>query len=274
MTRLPYAEVIGDPIGHSRSPAIHGLWLSKLGIEAEYRATHVRREALADYFAARRADPLWRGCNITIPHKQRARALVDIVEDEGIGAINCVVPLEGRLVGRNTDLGGLDAALPASLGDDARIVLVGGGGAAAAALAALKGRRAACDLVVRKPDQGKELFEHVGWDGTVFGFEAAPQAIADSVGLINASPLGMSGFPPMPPQILAALDGMRSGAFVLDMVYVPIRTALLEAAALRRLVAIDGLEMLIGQAGLAFRYFFGAEAPRQDDAELRGLLLS
>ena len=78
--------------------------------------------------------------------------------------------------------------------------------------------------------------------------------------------------PPMPPQILSSLQAMGTGGFVLDMVYVPLRTPLLEQAGKNRLVAIDGLAMLIGQAALAFRYFFAAEPPRDADAELRALL--
>jgi shikimate dehydrogenase len=79
MTRA-YAEVIGDPISHSKSPAIHGFWLKALGVEADYRATRITPEGLAAYFAARRGDPDWRGCNITIPLKQAA---LDLVEDRG-----------------------------------------------------------------------------------------------------------------------------------------------------------------------------------------------
>ena len=112
MTGTPYAEVIGDPIGHSRSPAIHGFWLSRLGLSADYRACRVTPDGLADYFAARRIDPDWRGCNITIPHKQNALPLVDSAEDGGIGAVNTVVRSKQGLVGRNTDMGGLAASLP------------------------------------------------------------------------------------------------------------------------------------------------------------------
>ncbi|NCU12310.1 MAG: shikimate dehydrogenase, partial [Sphingomonadaceae bacterium] len=79
MTR-PYAEVIGDPIVQSKSPAIHGFWLGKLGISADYRAAHVRPEGLAEYIAARRADPLWRGCNVTMPHKQAIMPLLDTID--------------------------------------------------------------------------------------------------------------------------------------------------------------------------------------------------
>ena len=71
----PYAEVIGDPIVQSKSPAIHGHWLEKLGLDADYRAAHVTAEGLEAYFAARRADPEWLGCNVTMPHKDAAFAL-------------------------------------------------------------------------------------------------------------------------------------------------------------------------------------------------------
>src|SRR3569832_2517743 len=100
MTQI-YAEVIGDPIGHSKSPLIHGFWLKALGIDGDYRATQVTSESLGDYFAARRADPAWRGCNLTLPHKAAA---LDHVEDRGgvrgtIGAINlALVAEDGALI--------------------------------------------------------------------------------------------------------------------------------------------------------------------------------
>uniref|UniRef100_UPI003CCFEE4D shikimate dehydrogenase family protein n=2 Tax=Pseudomonadota TaxID=1224 RepID=UPI003CCFEE4D len=86
----------GDPIAQSKSPLIHGFWLAQLGIAAEYRRAHVKPEELAGYFESRRADPDWRGCNITLPHKQAA---LEFVEDRGgirqsIGAINTVVRAE------------------------------------------------------------------------------------------------------------------------------------------------------------------------------------
>ena len=79
----PYAEVIGDPIAHSKSPAIHNFWLESLGIEAAYRATLVTD--LDGYFANRRGDPAWRGCNITAPHK---RAVIPFLDEASlIGAV-------------------------------------------------------------------------------------------------------------------------------------------------------------------------------------------
>ena len=101
----PYAEVIGDPVAHSKSPLIHGFWLDRLGLGGEYRRAHVRSDGLADYFAARRADPAWRGCNVTIPHKQAVLAHVDWIDPTAaaIGAVNTVVPENGVLAGYNTD---------------------------------------------------------------------------------------------------------------------------------------------------------------------------
>jgi shikimate dehydrogenase len=274
MTASRYAEVIGDPIGHSRSPAIHRFWLNSLDLDGDYHATRVMGECLAGYFGDRRREPAWRGCNITIPHKQAALALVDSVEDGGIGAINCVLPVDGRLVGRNTDAGGFDASLPPGLGAGDRVVLVGGGGAAAAALAALKARGVRCDIVVRKRAQGEALLGRFGASGDVVEFDTAAAAIAGSAGLVNASPLGMDGFAPMPREVIEAIGKIGSNGFVLDMVYAPLRTGLLVAAEEAGLTSVDGLAMLIGQAALAFSYFFQAEAPRGEDEKLRGLLLS
>ena len=94
---IPYAEVIGDPIAHSKSPLIHEFWLGKLGLDYDYRARHVSTErACPPISTARRRDPAWRGCNITIPHKQAAIAhLDDLVYPAGaIGAVN-VIAREG-----------------------------------------------------------------------------------------------------------------------------------------------------------------------------------
>jgi shikimate dehydrogenase len=106
--RETYAEVIGDPIAQSKSPAIHGHWLAALGIDADYGRAHVLAADLADYLARRRADPAWRGCNVTMPHKQAIIPLLDALDPlaQSVGAVNTVVPEAGRLVGYNTDAPG------------------------------------------------------------------------------------------------------------------------------------------------------------------------
>jgi len=266
---LPYAEVIGDPIAHSKSPIIHNFWLRALGIEAEYRKTHVRADELAAYFLKRRADPDWLGCNITIPHKVAA---MDYVTDPGevgrvIGAMNTVAcETGGPLIGTNTDAGGFIAPL-AALGWRGRSALViGAGGAARAILYALDqmGIRDV-SVMVRDVAKGRALLDRAGVEGKVIGM-TDPLPPVDL--LVNSSPLGMTGQPPL----RLDLAPLPDHAMVYDIVYVPIDTEILVAARARGLRTIDGLEMLIGQAALAFDIFFDAKAPRERDAELRALL--
>ncbi|MET0241699.1 MAG: shikimate dehydrogenase [Sphingobium sp.] len=268
--KLPYAEVIGDPIAHSKSPIIHNYWLRELGIEAEYRKTHVTREGLAAYFLSRRADQDWLGCNVTIPHKV---AVMDYVEDPSdirgrIGAMNTIAcETGGPLIGTNTDAGGFLQPLDAMGWKGREAVLIGAGGAALAigfAMAA-KGLRD-LTVVARDPAKGKALLDHVGLKGRAIGFGDPLPATRL---LINSSPLGMTGQPPLD----LDLSPLANDATVYDIVYAPLETGLLRAARDRGLATIDGLAMLIGQAALAFEIFFDAIPPRDDgDAELRALL--
>ena len=107
MTR--YAEVIGDPIAQSKSPLIHKHWLQKLGLDADYRASHVTGGELADYCAFRCNDPDWLGCNVTMPHKQTIMRELSGVDQlaASVGAVNTVIPQdEGTVLGTNTDSAG------------------------------------------------------------------------------------------------------------------------------------------------------------------------
>lgn len=265
----PYAEVIGDPIAHSKSPLIHGFWLKALGIDAEYRATHVTPEGLADYFATRRADPAWRGTNITIPHKQ---ASLEHVEDRGdvrgsIGAINTVVRAEdGALVGTNTDAGGFYAPIAGLDLEGRHAVVIGAGGGARAILFALSkvgiGR---VTILNRNVLKAAALLSSFGIKGDAVPL-GSPLPPADL--LVNASALGMVGQPPLD----LDLSPLPEDAVVYDIVYTPLETPLLAQANARELDTVDGLDMLIGQAALAFELFFGAEPPRDRDDELRDLL--
>lgn len=271
MNHRPYAEVIGDPVAHSKSPVIHGFWLEMLGIEADYRKTQVRPDELAAYFLKRRADPDWLGCNITIPHKVAA---LEYVDDPGgvrerIGAINTVAcETGGPLIGTNTDAGGFLGPLLACGWRGDHAILVGAGGAARAiafALGSVGVRR--LTLVARDIAKGQAFLDTLGLSGSVQSFDA-PLPAADL--LVNSSPLGMIGQPAYAPD-LSALPG---SAMVYDIVYAPLETPLLRAARAAGLDTLDGLEMLIGQAALAFDIFFDAEAPRGQDAQLRARLLA
>ena len=268
---LPYAEVIGDPIAHSKSPLIHNFWLNALNIEAEYKKTHVTPEGLAAYFLMRRADPDWLGCNVTIPHKM---AVLDFVDDPGgvrerIGAVNTIASeTGGPLIGTNTDAGGFLQPLLRDKWKGRSAVIVGSGGAARAILFALTSLGVPdITIMARDRARGQALLDYGGTKGRVIGM-GDPLPAADL--LVNSTSLGMVG----QPSLTLDLTPLAAGATVYDIVYAPLETELLKAAKARGLKILDGLEMLIGQAALAFDIFFDAQAPRELDAELRALLIA
>jgi shikimate dehydrogenase len=275
---IPYAEVIGDPVAHSKSPLIHKFWLEKLGLEGDYRAERVQPSQLRAHLARRRADPFWRGSNVTSPLKARAAALVS--DPTGlaarIGAMNAIFrsPL-GRSLGANTDMIGIAAALGDAPGPGHRACVIGAGGAARAALEYLRLRGTSdVRLIVRDLARGRIVHRAFAAGGTVHALDDSAVALAGAQWLINASPLGMAGRMPMPRAILDAVEGMDRQGIVFDMVYSPVETALLRHARALGREGVDGLDMLIGQAAPAFELFFGAPAPRQCDAELRAVLTS
>ena len=280
-----YAEVIGDPIAQSKSPAIHNHWLGKLGIEAEYRAQHVTAGGLADYIARRREDPDWRGCNVTMPHKQALIPHLDRLEigAELVGAVNTVTRRHnGALIGTNTDGAGFLEPLKPELQREhyfrmARIL--GTGGAARAIVAALAEQGFTIVLAGRDPEKARAILDEIDPEGehhaapldhfappTDFAFDDR-EGCCDLV--VNASPLGMRGQPPL------AFDTSHAppGSIFYDIVTDPLDTPFLQAAREAGFRTIDGLSMLIGQAAVAFERFFGQPPPREDgDAELRELL--
>ena len=282
MSRL-YAEVIGDPIAQSKSPAIHGFWLEKLGINADYQACHVTVDGLAGYLAARRADPDWRGCNVTMPHKQAVIGLLDRLDPLAarIGAVNTIVPEAGGLAGYNTDAPGFLEPLRDDLEREqlfrmARVL--GTGGAARAMVAALAGENFTIVLAGRDLGKARALLAELAPDGEHHAVDLAhfadptDFAFDDREGLldlvVNASPLGMAGQPPL----LFDMSHTPPGAVFYDIVTHPVDTPLLQAARAAGHRTIDGLSMLIGQAAVAFEKFFGVAPPRQFDADLRARL--
>lgn len=267
----PYAEVIGDPISHSKSPLIHRFWLEKLGLDADYRAAHVTPDDLPAFIEQRRADPNWRGCNVTIPHKV---AMLDLVADPGgvrdsIGAMNTVVRQEdGSLLGTNTDAAGFYGPIADLDLTGAPVAIVGAGGAARAVLFALARMNVGkVTILNRSPLKGAALLGRFGLKGEALPLTARlPEARL----LVNTSALGMEGQPPLDLDLLP----LPPEALVYDIVYAPLHTPLLDAAEARGLETIDGLEMLVGQAAAAFELFFGQPAPREHDGELRERLLA
>ena len=284
MTR-PYAEVIGDPVAQSKSPVIHRYWLEKLGLEADYRAHHVAPGDLADYLARRRDDSDWRGCNVTMPHKQAVVPLLDRREigAELVGAVNTVTRRHnGALIGSNTDVQGFLEPLQPLLERRhyfrmARVL--GTGGAARAIVAGLAEHGFTIVLAGRDTDKAAALLAEIDPEGehhvAPLGHFATPTDFAfdDREGccdlIVNASPLGMTG----QPALVFDFSHAPPGSVVYDIVTDPVETPLLAAARQAGFEAVDGLSMLIGQAAIAFERFFGAKPPRDDgDAELRAAL--
>lgn len=266
MSTGPYAEVIGDPIDHSLSPAIHGFWIDALGIKASYGRRQVSRAELPAYMAERRTDSNWRGSNVTMPLKLDAVALADAAADRAVaaGAANLLMMRDGQLVAANTDVGAIATLLARLHEAKARmgsVTLLGNGGAARAALVALKLVGISAVRI-----QARDLAEAMKL-AVEFGLDVEPASFLAPIGsdgLINATPLGMAGRD----CLNCDLSQMPQGGWVFDMVYDPVETPLVEAARKRGLAVVTGLDMLIEQAATSFRLFFGQDPPRDRDAEL------
>ena len=261
-----FAGVIGDPIAQSRSPAIHQFWLDALGIDADYRPHLVRADDLRAYVTGVRADPLWRGSNVTMPLKRAALDLAEEATDRAVaaGAANLLLMREGRLFAANTDVGAIATLIERERKAGRRagsVTLFGSGGAARGALVALK--LLGIDLVriqARDMAAARKL-------SVEFGLALAPRPLTapvDSDALINATPLGMAGYE----CLNCDLALMPEGGLVFDMVSNPADTPLTLAARARHLAVVTGMEMLVEQAAASFKLMFGQDPPRDRDAEL------
>ncbi|SFK51477.1 shikimate dehydrogenase [Falsiroseomonas stagni] len=258
------AGVLGWPVAHSRSPRLHGWWLARHGIDGAYLPLPVRPERFATAVRAL-ADLGFAGANVTIPHKEAAYALCDVVDQvaKRAGSVNTLVfDADGRIHGTSTDgygfLESIREQAPGWAAADGPAVILGAGGAVRAVAAALLD--AGCPrliLVNRTPARAEALARDLG--GPVEVATAAPLEAASL--LVNGTSLGMVGEPPLE----IDLAPLPATAVVADMVYVPLETPLLAAARARGLRGVDGLGMLLHQARPGFREWFGVE-PKVDQA--------
>ena len=256
------AGVMGWPIGHSRSPALHGWWLAQHRIDGAYVPLAVRPESLG---VALRALPVlgFAGCNLTIPHKEPALALVDRVDAVAarIGAVNTVVVAEdGTLEGRNTDgygfLAGLRDEQPRWSARRGPAVLIGAGGAARAIIVALLDEGVPEIRVVnRTPGRAAALAKEFGGRIRPAEWAGRAAALAEAALLVNTTTQGMGGEAALD----LPLDRLPPDAIVNDIVYTPLETPLLAAARRRGNPVIDGLGMLLHQARPGFAAWFGVE---------------
>jgi shikimate dehydrogenase len=258
--RFLLAGLMGFPVMHSRSPKLHNYWLAQHGLTGAYLPLAIRVEGLRD---ALRALPAlgFSGCNLTIPHKESALAIVDRVDPVArrIGAMNCVVVApDGSLEGQNHDAFGyiesIREAQPGWRADAGPIVVIGAGGGARAVLVSLidAGARE-IRLINRTLERAAALQRDFNGPITVVPWQKRAAALAGAAMLVNTTSQGMVGAPPLE----LALDALPESALVSDIIYIPRETPLLAAARQRGNPAVNGLGMLLHQARPAFRAWFG-----------------
>jgi shikimate dehydrogenase len=262
MNHRPFvvAGLMGWPVSHSRSPDIHNHWIAQLGLRGSYVLLPVAPENLGQ---ALRALPVLgiAGCNLTIPHKVAAMALVDHVDPVArrIGAINTiVVQPDGSLAGRNTDAYGYMESLMSEAPDwtpaAGPVAVMGAGGAARAIIVGLADKGVTeIRLCNRSPDKAQALAREFGAPVVAVPWEDRHAALQGAALLVNTTSQGMGEQPPLD----LSLDLLPADALVSDLVYVPLRTPLLAAAQARGNRTVGGLGMLLHQARPAFEAWFG-----------------
>jgi shikimate dehydrogenase len=262
------AGVIGWPVSHSKSPRLHGYWLTRHGIDGAYVPLPVAPDNLAE---ALRALPKlgFRGANVTVPHKAAAAAVCDDLEPhaERLGVVNTLICTQsGGLRGANTDglgfLNNLFHHAPDWRPERAPAVVLGAGGAARAVVVALLDAGAPEIRVLnRTRAKAEALAQEFGRHVTVADWADRAATLAGAGLLVNTTSLGMSGQPPLEIDLAA----LPASALVNDIVYKPLETDLLAAARARGNAAVDGLGMLLYQAVPGFEAWFGVRPEVTED---------
>lgn len=262
--KIPLAGVIGSPIAHSRSPALHRHWLKTLGLKGYYIPMDVSHEHLEEVL---RTLPRmgFVGTNVTLPHKVAAMNLADVVSDRAalIGAANTLIYRnDGTIYADNTDGYGFIANLRQGAPDwspqDGPVVIFGAGGASRAVLASLI--EAGCNdirLANRSRPKAEALRTEFGPKITVFDWVLAGSMIEGAALIVNTTSLGMEG----KPEFKVPLDALTADMVVTDIVYTPLETDLLRIAREKGCQTVDGLGMLIHQGAPGFERWFGERPP-------------
>ncbi len=255
--------LLGWPVAHSLSPAMHNAAFAALGMDWAYLPLPVQPEALPT--ALRGLAALgFQGANVTIPHKQSVMALVDVATDAAYfaGAANTLVCRDGEIIAHNTDVSGFLDALAEADCRPRRAVVLGAGGAARAVCVALFRLGAEVVVANRSAERAQALAASLRSPGTAI--TACPMdqtalrgALSDADILINATSAGMwpdVGATPLPQAVT-----LPAGITVFDLVYNPLETALLQRARLAGARCLDGLAMLVHQGAASFELWTGRQ---------------
>jgi shikimate dehydrogenase len=264
----PLAGVVGWPIGHSRSPLLHGHWLKRHGIKGYYVPVGLR---LPDFETGVRALRKigFRGFNVTIPYKETILAMADGVTDRAalIGSANTIVIRpDGTLWADNTDgygfLASIRSSFPEWRASYGPALVLGAGGAARSVVQALLSDGAPeVRIANRTRQRASSLRDHFGAKVVIVDWNRASDACAGAATIVNTTSLGMVG----QPELAMRLDAAPHGALVTDLVYAPLETGLLRQARARGLPTVDGLGMLLHQAVPGFEKWFGIRPEVDDD---------
>ncbi len=261
--------IIGDPIEHTISPAMHNAAFAALGLDYVYVPFHVKPKELTKAIGGMRVLNMC-GLNVTIPHKVAVMPLLDELDPlaEKIGAVNTIVNDNGKLKGYNTDAAGFIQGLLTSGAKpgEKTVVVLGAGGAARAITFALADHGAEITILNRKEelDWALELAARVGkaYDKEIGALELnsnnLKKALARADILVNATSVGMS---PKNDDTLVSSNLLRPGLVVYDIVYNPVATRLLKEAKQAGAQTISGVDMLVGQGAAAFELWTGEKAP-------------
>jgi shikimate dehydrogenase len=260
--RFLLAGVMGWPVMHSRSPVLHNYFFKHYALAGTYVPLAIKPDDLEP--ALRALAPLgFAGCNLTIPHKERALGIVDEVDHlaRRIGAISCVVVRpDGSLSGTNNDVHGFARNIlqqqPAWRADGGPAVVIGAGGGARAVVYSLVERGAPeIRLVNRTRARAEALARDFGPSVMPIDWDDRHRALEGAALLVNTTSQGMVGQPPLDLELRA----LPASALVADIVYIPLETPLLAAARRRGNRSVDGLGMLLHQACIAWKLWFGLE---------------
>jgi len=257
--------VIGYPIEHSLSPPIHNAALKELGLDNEYsyKKIKVAPESLGDFVDRVRNGEI-HGASVTIPHKMNIMPHLDTLTDEAqfIGAVNTVYMKDGKIVGDNTDGIGFVASLEDSVKSGSAAVLLGAGGAARAIAYSLSTYCDSITVVNRDLKRREQLtmdLAAIYKKVNSSSLDQLPSLLPDANLLVNCTPIGMRG--DLEGQTLATADMMHPDLVVVDIVYVPRKTRLLQEAEKAGAHVITGEGMFIYQAAEQFLKYTGYDAP-------------